>query len=283
MSNGRDDWDRFVERKMRQAVDAALPPYETELDAPDPSFTALGNSWSEALFDGPFYITSRVSDDRPASSLVFVQSADGNTVADDPSSLGGGNTDQHLIYEGLSRVAADAVLAGAATVRTGRVVFSVWHPQLIALRQSLNLPRHPVQIVGTLSGLDLDRGFLFNVPEVPVVLIASPTAAAAMAGGLTRRPWIRVIETEPAGDLTHAFRSLRGLHVTRVSCVGGRSLAGALLDRGLVDDIYLTTAPRPGGAPHTPMYGRPLDASLVLRKRGSGDESGVRFEHRSLR
>ena len=30
-----------------------------------------------------------------------------------PSSLGGGDADKHLIYEGLSRVAADAVLAGA--------------------------------------------------------------------------------------------------------------------------------------------------------------------------
>jgi hypothetical protein len=38
-------------------------------------------------------------------------------------------TDKHLIYEGLSRAAADAVLAGAATVRAGDIVFSVWHPE----------------------------------------------------------------------------------------------------------------------------------------------------------
>jgi len=50
-------------------------------------------------------------------SLVFVQAADGNTVASDPALLGGGQTDKHIVYEGLSRVAADAVLAGARTVR----------------------------------------------------------------------------------------------------------------------------------------------------------------------
>ena len=68
---------------------------------------------------------------------MFVQSLDGNTVADDPSDLGGGDTDKHLIYEGLSRVAADAVMAGAATVAGGKIVFSVWHPELVRLRSAL--------------------------------------------------------------------------------------------------------------------------------------------------
>ena len=51
--------------------------------------------------------------------------------------LGGGETDKHLIYEGLSRVAADAVLAGAETIRGGDIVLSVWHPELVRLRASL--------------------------------------------------------------------------------------------------------------------------------------------------
>ena len=74
-----------------------------------------------------------------------VQSSDGNTCAADPGLLGGGNTDTHLIDEGLSRVAVDAVLAGAETVRRSEVVFSVWHPKLVDLRMSLGLSRHPVQ------------------------------------------------------------------------------------------------------------------------------------------
>ena len=84
-------------------------------------------------------------------------------------SLGGGETDKHLIYEGLSRVAADAVLAGAETIRGGDIVLSVWHPELVALRASLGLPRHPIQIVATLRGLELDAACMFNVPELPVV------------------------------------------------------------------------------------------------------------------
>ena len=70
-----------------------------------------------ALFDGDFYVSPPPDESRPACNLVFVQSRDGNTGASNPSSLGGGETDKHLIYEGLSRVAADAVLAGAETIR----------------------------------------------------------------------------------------------------------------------------------------------------------------------
>jgi len=87
---------------------------------------AIGNAWSRRLFDGHFYRAQEPGSDRPLVSRVFVQSRDGNTVADNPATLGGGETDTHLIYEGLSRVDADAVLSGATTARGERIVFSVW-------------------------------------------------------------------------------------------------------------------------------------------------------------
>ena len=100
-------------------------------------------------------------------SLAFVQSRDGNTEAADPGEFGAGATDKHLIYEGLSRVAADAVLVGAGTVHP-EAFFSVWHPELIALRESLGFPRHPAQVVVSKRGhVDL-ASLLFNVPDVPV-------------------------------------------------------------------------------------------------------------------
>ena len=126
----------LVERKTRKALAAKLPPYITESAVADPPLVAVGNGWSVELFDGPLYVSPPRAD-RPACSLVFVQSADGNTGAGDPSTLGGGETDLHLVYEGLSRVAADAVLAGAGTVRGSQIVFSVWHPAFVDLRQSL--------------------------------------------------------------------------------------------------------------------------------------------------
>ena len=82
-------------------------------------------------------VAARRRNDLPSANLVFVQSRDGNTVDGDPSVLGGGEADKHLIYEGLSRVAADAVLAGARTIRGGDLVLSMWRPELVALRGRL--------------------------------------------------------------------------------------------------------------------------------------------------
>ena len=52
-----------------------------------------------------------------------------------------------------------------------------------------------------------------------------------------------------------------------------------LIDAGLVQDWYLTTSPKPGGEPNTPLYPRPLDRRLILSKHGTGSESGVMFQH----
>ena len=66
------------------------------------------------------------------------------------------------------------------------------------------------------------------------------------------RPWVRVITMERPDCLAQALESLRTLHIDRVSCIGGRTLATALLDLGLIDDVDLTTAPGTAGEPGTP-------------------------------
>jgi 5-amino-6-(5-phosphoribosylamino)uracil reductase len=279
----REAFSAFVERKTRAAIMAVTPPYVTELAAPEQPLVAVGNPWSAFRFDGSFYVTAPAEPVRPVCSLVFVRSADGNTVARDPTSLGGGETDRHVVYEGLSRVAADAVLAGAGTVRGGGAIFSVWHPELVDLRRSLRLPRHPVQIVATLRGLDIDRGLLFNVLEVSVVVLTVPAGAATMEKSVAERPWIRIVTMQRPADLDQAVRTLRELKISRLSCIGGRTLATELLDLDLIDDVYLTTSPRRGGEPGTPMYPRPFAASVIVRKRGTAQEAGVLFEHFHLR
>ena len=256
-----------------------LPPYRTELDAPDANALAIGNAWTIRLFDGRFYLSPAPTRVRPACSLVFVQSSNGNTSADDPAVLGGGDTDTHLIYEGLSRVSADAVLAGAQTVRGRDVMFSVWHPQLVDLRMSLELSRHPVQIVATLRGIELADTMLFNLPDIPVLLLTVASAAERMYQAIKIRPWITLLLMEGPGDLRRAFERLRSIGIARISCIGGRTLAGHLLDAGLIDDVYLTTGRNTGGEPGTPLSSAPWRGRTVVRKGGTGVEQGVLFEH----
>ena len=274
-----DRFAAFADRKTREAMAAALPPYVTEIERPEPDSIAIGNEWSSRLFGGPFYASPAPGGRMPACNVVFVQSRDGNTGARNPQTLGGGETDKHLIFEGLSRVAADGVLAGAETVRGGRVIFSVWHHELVRLRASLGKPRHPIQIVATLRGVGLERELLYNVPEIRVVLLTIGSCALLMREALAARPWITQLVMDAPDRLPEAFERLRAMGVERISTVAGRNVTTQLIDAGLVQDVYLTTAPLPGGEAGTPFYPRPLDADVVVRKRGTGEESGVTFEH----
>ena len=280
------DWEtRFadlVRRKTREATAAMLPALQTVEGGATNELDAVGNRWTRGLFDGDFYL-SKVTRDIPATGLVFVQSRDGNTGARNPSTLGGGETDKHLIYDGLSRVAANGVLAGAETIRGSQVVFSVWHPELVELRAAMGLPRHPIQIVATLGGLKFDDTLLFNVPELPVIVISTEVWVEKMKEDLARRPWIRTIAMPQPDGLPTACRKLRSMGVARISAIGGRTIARAMVDAGLIQDLYLTTSPRAGGEPNTPLSPAPLTGTLVVKKIGTGPETGVVFEHLILK
>jgi riboflavin biosynthesis pyrimidine reductase len=275
-------FDEYVARKEAEAARAVLSPFVTEVDRPPADVIPIGNVWTRRMFDGPFYVSAAPSNELPSTSLVFVRSRDGNTGAADPSSLGGGEADKRLIYEGLSRVAADAVLAGAETVRGGRIVLSIWHPELVALRASLRLPRHPVHIVATLRGLDF-RGRLFDTPQLRVVVVTVGACTELMITPVANRPWMTILTMPTATDLPYAFRRLRDMGIARISCIGGRTIARQLIEAELIQDLYLTTSAKDGGVPGTPLYPRPLNGNLVVRKRGTGPDEGVIFEQLRLR
>jgi riboflavin biosynthesis pyrimidine reductase len=279
-------FETYCQRRQKEALSASLSGFYTIEDASAGyGLVALGNDWTRPYFDGDFYRLRDGRPDLPLISLVFVQSRSGNTVADNPSALGGGETDKHLVYEGLSRVDADAVLAGAATARSERMVFSVWHPELVDLRCSLGLRRHPAQVVVTDSGdLPIERGLMFAEPSLPVYLIARSSVVPALRARLGDRPWVDVVDAGERISLPAAMRYLREKGVRVISAIGGRRTATGLLRDGLISDIYLTTSPVEAGEPNTPFYeGPPLNLSRVLLKAGRGSEEGVKFEHLVVR
>ena len=209
----------------------------------------IGNDWSRKYFDGPFYLFEPPAD-VPAISLVFVQTADRNTGAKAPSTLGGGATDLHLLYEGLSRVAADAVLAGAGSVGP-HSFFTVHHPELVKLRLDLGLRRHPLQLV-----------------------LSHQARSSALEE--------RLVQSTNRYQFAR-LRTERG--ITRISCIGGRHAATSLVDAGLVQDIYLTTSAIEGGEPNTPWYvgDKPPSLATIVRKRENSSLNPILFEHLAIR
>jgi riboflavin biosynthesis pyrimidine reductase len=117
------------------------------------------------------------------------------------------------------------------------------------------------------------------VPELPVILVTVERGAEAMRKALDPRPWITLVVMKDAFDLPAALGELRRLGIHRMSCIGGRTLAGQLLDAGLIQDVYLTTGARMGGAPGTPFYDKPLHGREIVRKHGTGPDAGVTFQH----
>ena len=277
-----DRFRAYCRRKEETALAAVIPGYATRDEKTGPELIAFGNQWTEALFDGPFYRSGLPAvHDIPSTSLVFVQSRGGDTVAADPSVLGGGATDLHLIYEGLSRVDADAVLAGSATARGKDIVFSVWHPELVAVRLARGRARHPAQVVVTDVGeLRFDDGLMFLEPGLRVFVITRSGAVGAIARRVAGRPWIDVVDAGEPVSFERAFRALRSRGIEVLSCVGGRRTATAIVKAGLASDVYLTTSAIEAGEPNTPFYDGPtLSLERVVLKEGRGPETGVRFEH----
>jgi riboflavin biosynthesis pyrimidine reductase len=278
-------FDDYCRAKEHAAVAAPLPPYKTAaIDLQFGTFRAIGNTWSRMLFDGDFYRSTYVNLDIPVTNLVIVESQEGNTGAHDPATLGGGQTDKHLIYEGLTRVDVDAVFAGATTARSDELVFSVWHPELVALRRDLGRTRHPAQvIVSSRSALHIETALMFQVPEIPVYLVTTSDAASSLRLQVATRPWIEVIDGGQPLSMRRALRQLRMRRIEAMSAIGGRTTARALLSEHVVHDLYLTTSAKEGGEPHTPLVDAPLTAPAVVIKRGTGPEEGVRFVHHALR
>jgi riboflavin biosynthesis pyrimidine reductase len=285
-------FDDYCRQQEKRAATASIPGFRTivgpngllGMEQGNPRtnrLLSIGNEWTRRLFDGPFYRSESPDPTRPAVNLVFVQSRDLNTVADNPSTLGGGEGDMHLIYEGLSRIDADAVLAGSTTAASERRVFSVWHPELVRLRLERGHARHPAQVVVTdRANLKIDSALMFQVPELQVFIITKSSSVDALREKLRGKPWVRPIDAGEPLSLARGISSLREHGIQVVSGIGGRRTATAMLLEGVVDDLYLTTSAIEGGEPHTPFYaGPPLPLELVVAKAALGAEAGVRFEH----
>jgi len=281
-----ESFGAFCDRKTREATSARFFPLDT-LEDHSAAFAIrdVSNDWTRAYYDGPFHLPVGGPSDVPLVSLVFVQSKDGNTEIENPEELGGGPVDKHLIYEGLSRAGADAVLAGAKTAGGENTFFSLWHPELVALRRELGLARHPAQIVLTGTGcIDVDRSRVFNVPEVPVYVMAGPVGCCALERAISRRAWVHVVPMS-GEDLRPPLEYLTREHgIRRISAIGGRTTASALLDQGLVQDLCLTTTAREAGRPNTPLYvgSRPPRTTPIVRKRGADGEYPILFEHLAI-
>jgi riboflavin biosynthesis pyrimidine reductase len=241
--------------------------------------------WIDRVFGGAFYRSREPREsDLPVVTLVFVQDRKGNvlTASGHPSELKGGPTDLHGIYEGLSRLDADAVAAGSKTVDAQGRIFSLWHPEWVALRRSLGKGLPPAQVIVAPQGqIDLDASWMFHLPDVPVFVITSSDGLKKWGDKARERPWIVTLDAGSPPDWRKALRVLKARGIEVLSLVGGPITATGAADQGVVTDLYLTTSAVTTGLSGTPWYRgeMPPPMDLVVRKAGQENEAGIVFEH----
>ena len=205
-------------------------------------------------------LAGRAHADRPFTIVNFVSSADGRAAFQGRSRDLSDPGDREL-FHGL-REHVDAVLVGTGTLRAERYGRLVRDPVRRNRRAASGLRPEPL-------GCTLSRGG--DVPtDIP--LFSEPAARLVVftAGHLdTSRlaAQVDVVRLDPGElTLTTMMRRLRSaFDVRSVLCEGGPTLFGALLQEDLVDELFLSLAPKLTGGGRVP--GITSGASLAeLRK-----------------
>ena len=178
---------------------------------------------------------------RPFTTVILAMSADGKISDTGRSHPTFGSKDD---FDHLERqvAAADAVLAGSATLKAGGTAMRVVNLELIAQRQSAGKPEQPIQIVCSRTG-DLDPTLRFFQQQLPRYLL---TTAAGAKRWQDQVGFDRVLSGDTAEhkiDWHHALGELYKDGVEHVAVLGGGEIVAALLAADLIDDLHLTVCP----------------------------------------
>ncbi len=189
----------------------------------------------------------RAPSDRPHTFANFIASADGRAAFHGRSAPLSDEGDRAL-FHGL-RERADAVLAGTGTLRTERYGRIVRDRERRRRRTESGLSPEPLACVIARSG-DVPTDIpLFAEPEARIVVFTPAELDTSQCAAQ-----VDVSRLDPGElTLTTVLRRLRWDHDVRVLlCEGGPTMLGALLQEGLVDELFLTIAPKLAGGGSAP-------------------------------
>jgi riboflavin-specific deaminase-like protein len=198
--------------------------------------------------------------DRPYLVVNMVSTLDGRIAIGGRSGPIGDEADREL-FHGM-RTQADAVMVGAGTLRTERYGRIVRRPELRERRVAEGLRPDPLAvIVSARLRLPPDLPLLQDPDCIVVVLTASDEELPDVPA---RVHYLR----GPAGidlELSPLIQRLRSeFGVRSILCEGGPTLNASLVREGLVDELFLSLAPKlAGGPPLTLLTGDPLPEPLT--------------------
>lgn len=178
---------------------------------------------------------------RPFVAMNFAATVDGRATIGGVSGPIGSDADTAMLA-GL-RTRFDAVMIGAGTMRAERYGPPVSSLEKRERRESIGLSPDPLMVIVS-GGLDLpwDASLFTEEGSRVLVFTASehgepPDVAASL----------QVVRRRGSVDLGAALRDLRDDGVRTVLCEGGPRLHAEMQASALVDELFLTIAPKLGG------------------------------------
>ncbi len=187
--------------------------------------------------------------DRPAVCINMVMSLDGKITIGNPgdAAQGLGSPMDQILMRRIQQQ-AECVIIGASTLRAGHIAY----------------PPSLARAVVTASGqLPLQHSF-FTSSQAPVFVFTGSEAPADLERSVPGNAHI-IRQQHPQVDLTKALAWLRTQRIERLLCEGGGTLNYAMFRDNLVDQLFLTLAPKIKGGEHirTPVEGDGLPRERV--------------------
>jgi riboflavin-specific deaminase-like protein len=190
---------------------------------------------------GGLDLVAAAGDERPYVVTNFVLTLDGHATIDGRSGRIGSDVDTAMLVALRTRV--DAVMIGAGTMRAERYGRVVGDPAKRERREREGLAHDPLMVI--VSGrLDLPWDApLFTEADGRVLIFTysdvEPPETATQ---------VRVVRHDGAVDLAAALAYVRRERGVRaLLCEGGPRLHAQLIDLGLVDELFVTLAPKLAG------------------------------------
>lgn len=213
---------------------------------------------------GELDLSARSTEDRPYTVVNFIASADGRATFRGRSGLLGNPADREM-FHGL-REQMDAVMAGTRTLQTENYGRVLGKAERRDRRAQAGRTPEPLMCIVTRSGHVPVQAPLFSEPEARIVVFAP---AGTEVDDVAAQ--VDLVTLDPGElTLTTAMRRLRaGYGIRSLLCEGGPTLFGGLLQEQLVDELFLTLAPKLTGGGTSPAVTTgpelPEPASLTLK------------------
>lgn len=197
----------------------------------------------------------------PYTIINAVGTLDGRGAVGGKSTSIGGEVDHRLMRN--IRACVDAVLVGAGTLRSENLTLTV-DETLAERRRKRGLNEQPLSVILTGSG-DVSPGRrIFRASKGSVLVLAGADASAENLAEISGLATVRAMAENGAPEPERVLETLsERFAIRRLLVEGGPRVNHSFIQRRLVDEIFLTIAPKiAGGDPRSLTEGPPLPPEI---------------------